>query len=361
MTSMQIPALVLMIESILLLGYSIYTFIQAIRLTKNVAYIHILAGIVLGLVTNICISVASFYTIVSDLVIVYMIIANISISLSILSIFNGMIMIREDKLPIYSYIAALIVGATIILVSSIERSQLQYDFNAIWSVKYDSVLIPIMISISSLLLGLHFVLNSTRKIRRIRNNKKIDLSLVAFLLLAFWIITSFIDSMKVVRMFVLPIVFFLLALTLLSNPLGLLVTNIPPEEIILVSRFSQPLIRLDLREKKIVRELEEIQLLLAGKKIISESLKSAETPKTLKMKAKEIKVVEMKNFSCIVIGRKVDGNCISATYTAFGKFNSKTNLDYLESTSVLNERDEKLFLEIFLDHFKRIDATIRRD
>ncbi|GAH24558.1 unnamed protein product, partial [marine sediment metagenome] len=66
-------------------------------------------------------------------------------------------------------------------------------------------------------------------------------------------------------------------------------------------------------------------------------------------------------FNCLVIGRKIDKNCISATYTAFREFSSKTNLEYLESASVLTERDEKLFLEIFLDSFKQIDATKRRE
>ena len=346
-----------MIETILLIGYSIYAFIQAIRVTKNVAYIHILGGIVLGLIANICISVASFYTIASDVVVVYIIIANISIGLSLLAIFNGMIMIREDKLPIFSYMAALIAGATIILVSSIENSQLQYDFNAIWSVKYDNVMIPIMTGISTLVLISYFVINTIRNIRKLKHNKWIDLSLVAFLLLVFWIIAAFIDSIKVVRMFILPIVYFLLGLTLLGNPLGLLATNILPEEIILVNRFSQPLIRIDLKEEKIVRKLEEVQLLLAGKKVISDSLKTSELPETLKMKTKEIKTVDGEDFSCIVIGRKIDRNCISATNVALGEFSNKANLEYLDSTSVLNEKDEKLFVEIFLASFKRIDAT----
>ncbi|MHA1418905.1 MAG: hypothetical protein ACTSVO_03540 [Candidatus Heimdallarchaeaceae archaeon] len=354
---MQIPALMLTIETILLIGYTIYVFIQAIRVTKNVAYIHILAGIVLGLVANVCISVASFYTIASDVVVVYIIIANISISLSLLAIFNGIIMIREDKLPIFSYIAAIIVGATIILVSTIEQSQLQYDFNAIWSVKYDNVMIPILTAIASLILISYFVLNSATKIRKLRRNKKIDLSLAAFLLLVFWISAAFMDSIKVVRMFILPLVFFLLGLTLLGNPLGLLSTTILPDEVILVNRFSQPLIILDLKEKKFVREFEEVQLLLAGKKVISDSLKSPDVPKTLKMKTKEIKTVDRENLSCIIIGRKIDKNCISATNVAFREFSNKTNLEYLESTSVISEKDEKLFVEIFLDTFKRIDAT----
>ncbi len=356
---MQIPALLLMIETFLLVGYSIFAFIQAIRVTKNVAYMHILAGVVFGLVTNICISAASFYTVASNLVVTFIIIANVFISLSFLSIFTGLILIREDRLPIFSYIAALIVGATMIFSTDMDPSLLHYDFNAIWSVEYDQVMIPIMTAISSLILFTYFVLYSIRKIRKMKNNQRIDLSLLAFLLLIFWIITAFVNSMKVVRMFVLPIVFFLLGLTLTGNPLSLLVTTILPEEIILVSRFSQPLIKLDLRESKIGRELEEVKLLLAGEKVISESLKSIETPKTLKMKAKEIKIVNIGNFSCLVIGRKVDKNCISATYTAFREFNSKTNLEYLESASVLTEKDEKLFLEIFLDNFKRIDATTR--
>jgi len=361
---MQIPALILMIETILLVGYSIFAFIQAIRITRNIAYMYILAGIVFGLITNICISAAGFYTPADDassIVMLYIIIANIFISLSFLSIFTGLIVIREDKLPIFSYLATLVVGATMILVTDIEPNQLQYDFNAIWSVKYDNVVQLIMTIISSVILFTYFVLYLTRKFQKLKNNKRVDLSFFAFLLLILWIITAFIDNVKAIRMFILPIVFFLLGLTLSGNSLSMLATNILPDEIILVSRFRQPLIRLDLNEKKIIGELDEIQLLLAGKKVISESLKSPETPKTLQMKSKEIKVVEMKNFRCLVIGRKIDRNCISATYTAFRKFNSKTNLGYLESASVLTEKDEQLFLEIFLDNFKRIDATKRRE
>lgn len=293
------------------------------------------------------------------MVILYIIIANVSIGLSFLSIFTRLIVIREDKLPIFSYLATLVVGATTVLVTDIDPTQLQYDFNAIWSVKYDNVVQLIMTIISSVILFVYFVLYLIRKFQKLKNNKRVDLSFFAFLLLILWIITAFIDSMKAIRMFILPVVFFLLGLTLSGNPLSMLATNIIPDEIILVSRFQHPLIRLDLNEKKIIRELEEIQLLLAGKKIISESLKSPETPKTLQMKTKGIKVVDMKNFNCILIGRKTDKNCVSATFTAFREFISKTNLEYLESASVLTEKDEKLFLEIFLDNFKRIDATKR--
>ncbi len=351
-----------MIETILLIGYSIYAFIQAIIVTKNIAYIHILAGIVLGLVANVCISVASFYTVASVVVVWFIIIANISISLSLLSIFSGMIMIREDRLPVYTYLAALIVGATMILSTDIEYNQLiSVGGNAFWAVNFDSIMIPIMTAISSLILFSYFVLNSKRSIRKLRHNKRMNLSIVAFMLLIFWIIAAFIDSMKVVRIFVLPIAFFLLGLTLFKNPLSLLATIILPEEIILVNKLRQPLIRLDLIENKIVRELEEIQLILAGTKVISESIKSPETPRTLKMKDKEFKFMNVGSFNCLVIGRKIDNNCISATYTAFREFDKKTNLEYLESASVLTEKDEQLFLEIFLDNFKRIDATKRRE
>lgn len=351
-----------MIESILLIGYSIYAFIQAIIVTKNIAYMHILAGIVLGLVANVFISVASFYTIASVVVVRFIIIANISISLSLLSIFSGIIMIREDRLPVYTYLAALIVGATMILSTDIEYNQLiSVGGNAFWAVNFDSIMIPIMTAISSLILFSYFVLNSKRDIRKLKHNKRMNLSIVAFMLLIFWIIAAFVDSMKVARIFVLPIVFFLLGLTLFKNPLSLLATTILPEEIILVNRLRQPLIRLDLVETKIVKELEEIHLLLAGTKVISESIKSPETPRTLKMKDKEFKVVNVGSFNCLLIGRKIDNNCISATYTAFREFDKKTNLEYLESASVLTEKDEQLFLEIFLDNFKRIDATIRRE
>ena len=198
MIRMQIPALILMIETFLLIGYSIYAFIQAIRITRNVAYGHILTGIVFGLGANICISVASFFTPADDasgIVITNIILANVFISLSFLSIFTGLIWIREDKLPIFSYIATLIVGATMILSTNLNPpAQLHYDFNAIWSVKYNNVMIPIMTSISSLILFTYFVLYSIRKFRKLRNNKKIDLSFLAFLLLIFWIISAFVIS-----------------------------------------------------------------------------------------------------------------------------------------------------------------------
>ena len=356
---MQIEALILLIETILFGGFSILAFLKTIRLTRNIAYIHIGIGCTLGVLTSIFTSLASFHTQVNDMVILYSILCNVSISLSLLSIFNGLIFINENKLPIFSYIASLLVGATIILITDIDASKLTYTFDAIWAVEHDSILMLIFAILTSLIFFVYFVLYLIRKFYKLRNNKRVDLSFFAFLLLLFWVISAYIYQLKVVRMFILPIVFLLLGLTVFVNPLSMLATNKLPDEIILVTKYRQPLVRYNFIERKIIKNLEEVQLLIAGKKIISESLKSIETPKTLKTKFKEISVIDLKDHYCILIGRKIDSNSISATKIAFREFSNKTDLSYVKTTNVLNVEDEELFEAVFQDNFKRINGMRR--
>jgi len=365
----SITALILLIVTILFIGFAIFSFIRAFLVTRNRAYLHIGVGIVLGFFADIFSSIVNFYPngeINKGTVLILVIIANICFSISIFSIFNGLIFIREDKLPIFSYIAALLIGATTTLITSINTSNLLYDeIYAVWKVDYLLPPLPIsyviLLIISQIILLTYLILYLIRKIQKFNNNKNFDIGFIAIFFLAIWGLTPFITELKTLRFFLFPVSLGLLGLAVFIEPLNLLVTNVLPSEIILVTKHRQPVIRYNVQNNEIDRNIEEVQLLIAGKKVISESLKSPETPKTLKMKAKEIKVVEMKNFNCYVIERKIDKNCISATYTAFREFNNRTNLEYLESDSVINEMDEKLFLKIFLDNFKRIDATKRRE
>lgn len=318
----------------------------------------------MGFFADVFSSIANFYPnveVYKGPVLIFIILANVCFSISFFSICNGLIFIREDKLPIFSYIAALLIGASTALITSINTSNLIYDeIYAVWKVDYLSPSLPIyfviVLLISQMIFIIYLILYLIRKIQKLNNNKNFDIGFIAIFCLATWMLTPFLIELKVPRFFLFPVSLGLLGLAVLLDPLNLLVTNILPSEIILVTKHRQPVIRYSIQNNEIDRNIEEVQLLIAGNKVISDSVKADETPSDLIMKNREVKIINLQNFYIISVGIKINNNVISAIKTAFRDFESQTDLNYVSSSSVLNESDEILFTEIFSKYLKRIDG-----
>ena len=356
----SIIAPILLTVTILFIGFAIFSFIRAFLLTRNIAYLHLVAGVVLGFFADIFSSVVNFFPneeMYKGIVLIFVILANVCFSISIFSIFNGLIFIRENKLPIFSYIAALMVGASTILTTSINTSNLSYDeIFSVWKVDYSSTSFMIASIFTQIIFITYFILYLIRKYQKWNNYKKFDISFLAIFCLALWMISLYIIELRPIRFFLFPVFLGLLGIAVFFDPLNLLVTNILPSEIILVTMFGHPVIRYNVQNNKIDRNIGEVQLLIAGKKVISDSVKSNETPSNLIMKNREVKIIDFLNFHIISVGTKINNNIISAILTAFKDFESQTNLDYVTSSSVLNESDEILFVDIFSMHLRRIDG-----
>ncbi len=360
----SITALVLLIVTVLFIGFAIFSFIRAFLITRNAAYLHIGIGIVLGFFAGIFSSIANFYPneeIYKGTVLIFIIITNICFSLSLFSIFNGLIFIREDKLPIFSYIAALMIGAATALITKINTGNLDYDnIYAVWKVDYLlsdlQISFVIILIIGQIIFLTYLILYLIRKSQKIRNIKNLDIGFIAIFCLAIWMITPFLNEISAFRFFLFPISLGLLGLAVFLDPLNLLVTNILPSEITLVTKHRQPVIRYNFQNNEIDRNIDEIRLLIAGKKVISDSVKADETPSDLIMKNREVKIIDLQNFYVISVGIKINSNVVSAIKTAFRDFESETDLDYVSSSSILNESDETLFTNIFAEHLKRIDG-----
>ncbi|MCG3224199.1 MAG: hypothetical protein H7647_07010, partial [Candidatus Heimdallarchaeota archaeon] len=136
----SITALILLIVTILFIGFAIFSFTRAFLTTRNAGYLHIGIGIVLGFFASLFASIANLFPneeIYNETVLIVIMITSICFSLSLFSIFNGLIFIREDKLPIFSYIAALLIGASTALVTKINAGNLEYnDIYNVWKVDY---------------------------------------------------------------------------------------------------------------------------------------------------------------------------------------------------------------------------------
>jgi hypothetical protein len=365
----SITALILLTVTILFIGFAIFSFIRAFLITRNQVYLHIGVGLVLGFFADIFTSIANFYPneeIYKGTVLIFVIIVNVCFSISLFSIFNGLIFIREDKLPIFSYIAALLIGATTALITKINTSNLFYDeIYAVWKVDYLSPALPIsfiiVLLISQMIFIIYLILYLIRKIKKLNNNKYFDIGFIAIFILAIWMITPFLKEISAIRFFLFPLFSGLLGLSVLLDPLNLLVTNILPSEIILVTKHRQPVIRYNVQNNEIDRNIEEIQLLITGKKVISDSIKADETPSDVIMENREVKIINLQNFYIISEGTKINGNVVSAIKTAFRDFESQTDLEYVSSSSVLNEPDEILFTEIFAKYLRRIDGRKKKN
>jgi len=357
----SITALILLIVTVLFIGFAIFSFARAFLITRNTSYLHIFAGVIFGFFADIFSSIANFFPyeeIYKGTVLIFVILANVCFSISLFSIFNGLIFIREDKLPIFSYIAALMVGASTILTTNIAKSNLFYDeFYTVWKVDYASPPFMIVSILTQIIFITYFILYIIRKFQKQNNNKSIDISFIAILCLAVWMISAYFIELRAIRFFLFPVTLGLFGLAVFLDPLNLLVTKKLPSEIILVTKNRQPVIRYNVHKKNIIRNIEEIQLLIAGKKVISDAVKADEIPSDLMMNNREVKIIDLKNFYIISIGAKIDNNIVSAIKTAFRDFESQTNLLYVISSSVLNESDEILFTDVFAKHLQRIDSS----
>ncbi|MBY9001275.1 MAG: hypothetical protein KGD64_10195 [Candidatus Heimdallarchaeota archaeon] len=356
----SITALVLLIVTILFTGFAIFSFGRALYITKNKSYLHIFAGVVLGFFASIFSSIANFYPneeIYKGTVVIFVILANVCFSLSLFSFFNGLIFIKEDKLPIFSYISALAIGSIAVLTTNINSSNLLYNtFYSVWNVNYSSTSFMIVSIITQIIIITYFVLYLNIKIQKLKNYKRADISFVAILCLALWMLSTYFIELRALRFFLFPVSFGLFGLAVFLDPLNLLVTNELPSEIILVTKYGQPMLRYNVQNKRIDRNIAEVRLLIAGNKVISDTVKEDESPINLIMRNREAKIIELNNFYIISIGTKINNNVVSAIRTAFRDFESKTDLEYVTSSSVLNESDETLFTNIFSEHLIRIDG-----
>ena len=274
----SVTGIILLIVTILFTGFAIFSFSRAFLITRNRAYLHLGIGIVIGFFASIFSSIANLFPneeIYKGTVLIFIIITNICFSFSLFSIFNGLIFIREDKLPIFSYIAALLIGASTTLVSKIKIVNLDYDeIYAVWKVDYLSFGLPISFAIvlivSQIIFFTYLILYLIRKSQKWNNNKNFDIGFIAFIFLALWMLTSFLKELSILRFFLFPLSIGILGLAVFLDPLNLLITNVLPSEIILVTMHRQPVIRYNVQNKEINRNIEEIRLLIAGKKIVSD-------------------------------------------------------------------------------------------
>ena len=360
-----IPDVLLIIETVLCFGFAIFAFVRALYITRNISYLHFLMALILAFAGYIFVSIPGNYVPEDNklnIVILFIILANIFLGLSFFLFLNTIIMIKEDRLPAFSHFVALIIGASMIIIATIDEEMVSYNYSAsFWQVDYGSVLFLVLASIAIVIFLVYFSLYLICKFEKFKNSKQFDVSFLGFAILTVWMVTITVDVMKVIRHFLFPLGMFMFGLAVFLDKLNFLVTKRIPDEIILLSRFDHPVIRYNIKEDKIDRNHEEINLFLAGGKIISESMNGYEEPKDMKLMNREIRYVDLKGYQVIVVGSKIDRNAIGALHTAFRHFRKKTDLDYLGASTVLSEPDERAFVESFTKFIKRIDATKKNE
>ncbi len=358
------PDLLLLIVVVLGFGFTIYSFIRATKVTKSKAYLYLTLGFILTFFGYLCVFLTTLFTPADNketLVLTIIIIDNILMVLGFLVFTNSLILIRENRLPIFSHIIGILSGVVLFTITTIKPADITYNpLTKFWDVQYNmDLLLPIGIPIA-VIFTVYFDLYLTRKFQKWLNFKKFDLTFVAFFIVAFWMVATFIDQLRLIKHFIFPIAILLFGIAVFFDPLNMLASNKLPDEIILVTHNNHPIIRYIVPEKKIEKNLDEVMLLIAGKKIIRESINSSKKPKELILEGKEIKIVNFKDFHIIAIGSKIDRNSTAAIHLSFCTLKKQTNLDYLHTALVMNEPDEQLFKEIFAENLRRIDAVKRK-
>ncbi|MCE7748761.1 MAG: hypothetical protein GPJ51_10205 [Candidatus Heimdallarchaeota archaeon] len=359
------PDLFLLLEVVLFFGFAIYAFIRAQRVTKSISYVNLTIGIIINFIGYGFLVSTVFF---SDLpknegtVLILATLTNIFLGIGFLVLMNGFILIREDKLPIFSHFAALLVGISSMLFGFVDISQLSFNETTLfWEIDYFSgdfknVFLGVLITILVIFI-IYFILYLVRKFQKWQNDKKFDVTFIGFAFLAAWMVTPFFQSSKIFRQYLLPAAILCWGIAVVLDPLNMLASNKLPDEIILVSKNDHPILRFNLAEKSVDKNLEEIRMLITGKNMISDSLNSKDNPKDLTLKNKEIKYIKLAEFYVIAIGTRVDRNSRSAIIKSFKELCKKTDLEYLETALVLKESDEQLFVELLINNFQRIDAS----
>ncbi|MHA1200367.1 MAG: hypothetical protein ACTSQF_13675 [Candidatus Heimdallarchaeaceae archaeon] len=363
------PDLLLLLEVILFFGFTIFAFVRAQRITKSRSYLVMTIGIVLNLLAYILLTTTLFFSPgkgYEGLVLTLAILTNIIFGVGLLVYMNALIMIREDKLPIFSHIAAFLVGISSMLFGFVDISQLSFNTTTLyWEIDYlqgsfKNVFIGVSVTILVIFI-IYFGLYLVRKFQKWKNDRKFDVTFIGFAFLAAWMITPFFQTAKVFRQYLLPIVFLCWGIAVFLDPLNMLASNKLPDEITLVSKNDHPILRFNLAEKTVDKNLEEIRMLITGKGMITDSLNSKDKTTDLTLRNKEIKYIKLAKFYIIAIGTtRVDRNSRSAIIKSFKELCKKIDLVYLETALVLKESDEQLFAELLIDNFQRIDATKKK-
>jgi hypothetical protein len=355
------PDLLLLIVIVIGFGFTIFSFIRATRITRNKAYLLLTLGFITIFTGYLLIFLTTLFTPADNmntLVLTLIILDNIFMVLGFLIFTNSLILIRENRLPVFSHIAGILSGVALFIITTIKVTDINYNPEMkFWEANYNTdLLLPIGIPIAVIFVA-YFILYLSRKFQNWLNYKKFDHTFLAFSIIVFWMIGTFIDQLRLIKHFLFPVAIFFFGTAVFFDPLNMLVSNKLPDEIILVTQNNQPIIRYNVIEKKVEKNLDEVKLLIAGKKIIKESLNSSKTSKAHILEGKEIKIVSFKHFHIIATGTRIDQNSTAAIHLAFCKFRKLTNIEYLHTSVIMNEPDEQLFVEIFEDSLRRIDAV----
>ncbi|MCG3255848.1 MAG: hypothetical protein KAU62_07160, partial [Candidatus Heimdallarchaeota archaeon] len=271
-----IPDLLLLITVVICFGFTIFSFIRATRLTRSSAYLYLTIGFVIAFLGYLLTVVTMFFSDADNrdgLVLTLIIIINISIVVAFLITVNSLILIREDKLPIFSHIAGVLAGASLLIILNIDLTNISYNETIqFWIVKYNmDLLLPIGV-IFSVIFFIYFLLYLARKFQKFLNHKRFDHTLLSIVLIGFWMALIYFENLRVIRHFIFPVAILFFGISVFFDPLNMLVSNKLPAEIILVTENNHPIVRYLVSERKVVKNLDEIKLFIAGKRIISESL-----------------------------------------------------------------------------------------
>ena len=134
------PDLLLLLVVIICFGFAIFVFIRAQKITKSVAYIYLSISLIIQFLGYGFLVATSFFspgTGKESFVLKLAISTNVTIGLSFLIFVYSIILIREDKLSIFSHIATLLVGASSMLISLVNKEQLVFNPDTtFWEINY---------------------------------------------------------------------------------------------------------------------------------------------------------------------------------------------------------------------------------
>ncbi|HUU78546.1 MAG TPA: hypothetical protein VMX55_09370 [candidate division Zixibacteria bacterium] len=321
----MISAYSISLISLVVIGFSISTFIlfSTYRKTKYIS--HLLPGIsfCLLLINGILRFVASFFQeeivlyetaggITLGLVGILWSIMNICLILGIFLLFFSFFYVKMNSFHPLLNIISLLMGATIFAFSYPTFTDLNYDLETVsWQATYNT-LVMILILPLFVVFVISIIVPVITKIRRssYREQKsQMTVQIVGLSLVLIWsILAAFTryDIIALIRPFLLPVGFLIWSITLIADPFNIMVSNAKINQIYIATQDGLPFYFKDLEGTQIISSTLAATIISGVKTALEELVQKEDKLSVLTYENQVLGIVSFGPITAYIFGERFD-------------------------------------------------------
>ncbi len=349
----------ILVEALICFGFAIFVFYRAYKLTQNSPMLWLTVSSIFAFFSYLLPYLTGFIKPNSalEMVAYYAFsVTNTLIALTLLIFINALVLIKLDRVPMFSHLGTLIVGFGLAFFCDISLMSLEYDHRINNWLPYYSIhtaIIPmIMITIYIIYFGIYLLPKISQNIK----NRTIPFSLLGLTLLLLWNYSVFSNSFHIFRVYIYPLWIFFVALDVYRNPLDLLLSTNKVSEIILFTKYNKPILHYNAEKRIISRDFEDTILFKTGENLMVEKLPKEHRISQLISEGGELISLNMyEMLNIVIIATKIDKNIISASNYFVHKASKTIDFNKLNVKVLLTPEEEqkiKIIFDQVLDSIK---------